>query len=219
MKTTSILVIAAVGSVSTFAAKHGDLHLRGLEHRHLHHKGRALSGADPGHSLNTAGRALVKRTGQCQFPEDAGLVAVGGGSNAGWAMSPDQCCEPGGYCPYACPPGQLSMQWDPKATSYTYPQSMVSISNLCPWRTLTPYRMVDSSVTRAETFKSRSRTGLIASMAQETSAVTIKLPAMLQYARLSFQGTKQCLFLPLSNRRLRWLFQVQNTGQALQRSK
>ncbi|KAL8718813.1 MAG: hypothetical protein Q9225_004097 [Loekoesia sp. 1 TL-2023] len=83
-----------------------------------------MSSPEVGHTLNIEERAVEKRTGKCQFPEDAGLVSVGGGSNGGWAMSPDQCCEPGGYCPYACPPGQLSMQWDPEATSYTYPQSM-----------------------------------------------------------------------------------------------
>jgi hypothetical protein len=71
---------------------------------------------------------LEKRGGQCQFPTDAGLVAVTPGSqNAGWAMSPDQPCLPGNYCPYACPPGQLSLQWDPSATSYKYPESMVSL--------------------------------------------------------------------------------------------
>lgn len=70
---------------------------------------------------------LEKRGGQCVFPSDAGLVAVTPGSaNAGWAMSPDQSCTPGMYCPYACPPGQVSMQWDPSATAYSYPQSMVS---------------------------------------------------------------------------------------------
>lgn len=38
---------------------------------------------------------LAKR-GQCQFPTDAGLVAVTpGDQNAGWAMSPDQPCKPG----------------------------------------------------------------------------------------------------------------------------
>lgn len=68
---------------------------------------------------------LEKRGGQCAFPSDAGLVAITPGSmNAGWAMSPDQACTPGSYCPYACPPGQVSMQWDPKATTYSYPQSM-----------------------------------------------------------------------------------------------
>lgn len=70
--------------------------------------------------------ALEKRGSQCAFPTDAGLVAVTPGElNAGWAMSPDQRCNPGSYCPYACPPGQVSMQWDPSATSYAYPKSMV----------------------------------------------------------------------------------------------
>lgn len=67
---------------------------------------------------------LVKR-GECQFPTDKGLVSVTpDAQNAGWAMSPDQPCKPGMYCPYACPPGQLMAQWDPKATSYSYPGSM-----------------------------------------------------------------------------------------------
>ncbi|RMI94333.1 hypothetical protein BD777DRAFT_120082 [Yarrowia lipolytica] len=66
-----------------------------------------------------------KRGGQCAFPTNEGLVSVDpSGENAGWAMSPDQPCEPGKYCPYACPPGQLMGQWDPKATSYSYPLSM-----------------------------------------------------------------------------------------------
>lgn len=70
----------------------------------------------------------LRKRGQCAFPTDVGLVAVTpGSSNAGWAMSPDQPCLPGNYCPYACPPGQVSMQWDPKATAYTYPASMVSL--------------------------------------------------------------------------------------------
>ncbi|KAL4984824.1 hypothetical protein BDW68DRAFT_166258 [Aspergillus falconensis] len=67
----------------------------------------------------------AKRGSSCTFPTDAGLVAVTPSEmNAGWAMSPDQSCEPGNYCPYACPPGQVSMQWDPDATSYSYPMSM-----------------------------------------------------------------------------------------------
>ena len=70
---------------------------------------------------------VERRDGQCTFPTDAGLVSVTPDQeNAGWAMSPNQPCLPGNYCPYACPPGQVSMQWDPDATSYTYPLSMVS---------------------------------------------------------------------------------------------
>lgn len=69
---------------------------------------------------------LEKKGGHCKFPSDAGLVAVTPGSlNGGWAMSPDQSCTAGNYCPYACPSGQMSMQWDSKATSYSYPMSMV----------------------------------------------------------------------------------------------
>ncbi|GFF65791.1 uncharacterized protein YMR244W [Aspergillus lentulus] len=92
------------------------------KHAHLHHL-RHDHGAV--HSVAEVGAPLEKRGGKCQFPTDAGLVAVTPNmKNAGWAMSPDQSCEPGNYCPYACPPGQVSMQWDPEATSYSYPMSM-----------------------------------------------------------------------------------------------
>ncbi|KAL8816095.1 MAG: hypothetical protein Q9223_004835 [Gallowayella weberi] len=124
MKTTFLLAVLVVSITSIVSAKHGDTHFRGLEHRHLHHKGRTTSAIEAGHAIQVEEAAIEKRTGQCQFPEDAGLVPVAGSSNGGWAMSPDECCEPGGYCPYACPPGQISMQWDPEATSYSYPQSM-----------------------------------------------------------------------------------------------
>lgn len=78
------------------------------------------------HSDGKVKESLVKKSGKCKFPSDAGLVAVTPGAvNEGWAMSPDESCTPGNYCPYACPPGQMSMQWDPKATSYSYPMSMV----------------------------------------------------------------------------------------------
>ncbi|KAL8734311.1 MAG: hypothetical protein Q9166_001509 [cf. Caloplaca sp. 2 TL-2023] len=123
MKTTSVLTVFAVYIISIVLAKHGDTHLRGLEHRHLHHKGRTVSAIETGDDLQIETPAVERRTGKCQFPEDAGLVPVAGSSNGGWAMSPDECCEPDGYCPYACPPGQISMQWDPEATSYSYPQS------------------------------------------------------------------------------------------------
>ncbi|KAI5959966.1 hypothetical protein CANMA_004066 [Candida margitis] len=61
----------------------------------------------------------------CKFPENEDLVPVyEEGVNAGWAMSPDEACIPGKYCPYACPPGQLMNQWNPAATKYQYPTSM-----------------------------------------------------------------------------------------------
>lgn len=86
-------------------------------HGHFHQQHRSI-----------AERGLERRGGQCQFPSNAGLVAVTPDQqNAGWAMPPDRPCTPGSYCPYACPPGQVSMQWNPEATAYTYPISMVCI--------------------------------------------------------------------------------------------
>lgn len=105
-------LVALIASVE--AAKHGHGH-----HHHLHHQQSV-----PEVDMNVT---LEKKSGQCQFPTNVGLVPVTpNAQNAGWAMSPNQPCLPGNYCPYACPPGQVSMQWDPAATSYTYPLSMVS---------------------------------------------------------------------------------------------
>lgn len=69
---------------------------------------------------------LSKRSsGECAFPYGANMVAVTpDSSNAGWAMSPDQPCTPGSYCPFACSPGMVMDQWDPAATTYSYPESM-----------------------------------------------------------------------------------------------
>ncbi|PVU98311.1 hypothetical protein BB559_001683 [Furculomyces boomerangus] len=44
--------------------------------------------------------------------------------NGGWAMSPDQGCFKGTWCPYACKPGYYSAQWDPNALLYNGPGSM-----------------------------------------------------------------------------------------------
>jgi Beta-glucosidase (SUN family) len=105
------------------------------------------------------------KAGQCQFPNDAGLVAVTPQEqNAGWAMSPDQPCVPDSYCPYACPPGQVMMQWDPEATSYTYPKSMVSTLTMPQSHGLTRHRMAVCIVTRAGRSRSRSLKSHIAKM-------------------------------------------------------
>ncbi|EGV61077.1 hypothetical protein PSN45_001959 [Yamadazyma tenuis] len=73
----------------------------------------------------TAAVPVEKRSNTCKFPTDQGLIAVTPSkSNGGWAMSPDQECTAGSYCPYACPAGQLMAQWDPSATGYSYPSSM-----------------------------------------------------------------------------------------------
>lgn len=131
---TALLLLAETGQASH---GHGVNRLDRLQRRHTHHRHRAASASpaedDNNTQLTTAihhghEHQEVKR-GQCTFPTDAGLVAVTPGSqNAGWAMSPNQPCLPGGWCPYACPPGQVSMQWNPAVTSYVYPGSQVGNS-------------------------------------------------------------------------------------------
>ena len=97
-----------------------------LDRRHRHHNRESKKQIE--NELELRVTELEKRTGQCQFPNDASLIAVTPDQqNAGWAMSPDQPCLPNKYCPYACPPGQMMAQWSPDATSYTYPQSMVGL--------------------------------------------------------------------------------------------
>ena len=113
---------------SIACAKHSNAHINVLERQHRQHRSVHTSKAEIGAGLELRGQEaeIAKRGGQCQFPTNAGLVAITPGQqNAGWAMSPDQPCTPGSYCPYACPPGQVMAQWDPEATSYTYPLSMV----------------------------------------------------------------------------------------------
>ncbi|RDW91927.1 hypothetical protein BP5796_01321 [Coleophoma crateriformis] len=95
-------------------AKHGSHNLEILEKKHAHKRHHPSPRADA-HLVEEK----IEKRGTCQFPSDLGLVSVTPGEqNAGWAMSPDQPCTPGSYCPYACPCGKVSMQWDPAATSY-----------------------------------------------------------------------------------------------------
>ncbi|KAH3665627.1 hypothetical protein OGAPHI_003815 [Ogataea philodendri] len=70
---------------------------------------------------NHAHHAHEKRAGKCSFPTDKGLVKITNVNGDGWAQ--DKSCQPGNYCPYACPPGQLMAQWNPSVTSYSYPGS------------------------------------------------------------------------------------------------
>lgn len=147
MRTESLLggagaLLLAVTVVSAGHDAHHNFDV--LHQRHRAHREHERSVAETGElgienrsmSPQSAEVDVEKRTTQCQFPTGAGLTSVTpGSSNAGWAMSPDQPCTPGSYCPYACPAGQVSMQWDPDATSYTYPLSMVRHSN-CVNRTV-----------------------------------------------------------------------------------
>lgn len=108
----------AILSISPVDASLAHRHLHHLDHRHSHlHVHRSPSPAISG--------SVLKRGGSCQFPnDDPNLVAITPNAmNAGWAMSPDQECKPGNYCPIACKPGMVMAQWDPHST-YTYPASM-----------------------------------------------------------------------------------------------
>ena len=131
-------LVATLGALlfhsSLVCAKHSHQHLDALERRHQHHRREAhTSRAETGDvvELRSSESQLERRGGSCQFPSDAGLVAVTPDQqNAGWAMSPDQPCKRDSYCPYACPSGQMMAQWNPEATSYSYPQSLVCLARI-----------------------------------------------------------------------------------------
>lgn len=122
-----VTVVFALQS-SVACAKHAGVHYNAVRRLHRHHSSTHISRAERGYGIELRELEVEKRTNKCEFPKDAGLVPVSpNDANGGWAMSPDQCCEPGNYCPYACPPGQVMAQWDPDATTYSYPQSMVCV--------------------------------------------------------------------------------------------
>ncbi|KAL3427502.1 hypothetical protein PVAG01_01011 [Phlyctema vagabunda] len=110
---TAILLLS---QSQTCDAKHGShSHLEVLARRHAHNRLHASPRAEAG----IEEVSVIEKRSTCEFPSDLGLVSVTPGSqNAGWAMSPDQPCKAGSFCPYACPCGQVAMQWDPDATSY-----------------------------------------------------------------------------------------------------
>ncbi|KAJ0161465.1 putative secreted beta-glucosidase adg3, partial [Colletotrichum tanaceti] len=115
---------AAVGSaLLLLSAQPAEAH--DGSHRHLHKLKDGLGLGDEHESL--VERTLVERTSDgkaiCSLPSDGDLVNVPGASNKGFAMSPDQACVEGSYCPIACKPGKVMAQWEPDS-SYTYPSSM-----------------------------------------------------------------------------------------------
>ena len=117
---------ALVGSAALILAPAADA---SVAHRHLHHHGRSQHKHNHLHmhrSDETASASIgLNKRSTCQFPtDDSNLVAITPDkSNAGWAMSPDQQCTPGSYCPYACKPGMVMAQWQ-EGSKYVYPQSM-----------------------------------------------------------------------------------------------
>ncbi|OMJ13936.1 hypothetical protein AYI70_g8203 [Smittium culicis] len=79
------------------------------------------------HRINRFNRFNNK--GGCSFPwpygnSDMVYPITVNQENQGWAMSPNQSCKKGTWCPYACAPGYYSTQWDPLATKYNGAGSM-----------------------------------------------------------------------------------------------
>lgn len=173
MKTTATSILFLASLVSAKHAVHE--HLHALHRRHHEQAVRSMpETAEHGVEVRAAAPETAtpeKRQAQCSFPYNAGLVPVTPGSqNAGWAMSPNQPCTPGNYCPYACPPGQVMMQWDPSATSYTYPKSMVSRSESNSSARTDLNRTVASFATTMATSTNLSLRNHIASQPQATLA-------------------------------------------------
>ncbi|OMH80971.1 hypothetical protein AX774_g2328 [Zancudomyces culisetae] len=77
----------------------------------------------------SSGLSLASTGNTCSFPWQSGNShnvhpITPQGMNAGWAMSPNQACTRGSWCPYACAPGYYSAQWDPSANDPIGPGSM-----------------------------------------------------------------------------------------------
>ncbi|SPO06011.1 related to UTH1 protein [Cephalotrichum gorgonifer] len=88
-------------------------------HRHLHR--RHVHSHSPKRAQPSP--EVEKREATCSLPDHSDLVHVPGAQNNGFAMSPDQPCKDGMYCPIACKPGMVMAQWEPGST-YNYPSSM-----------------------------------------------------------------------------------------------
>lgn len=117
---------AALGSAALLllAQPAGATHSHHFAHSQFHAKKHA-NAQEHQHRHLTEARDGVQKRGTCSLPDHPDLVTIPGASNNGFAMSPDQPCTAGTYCPIACVPGKVMNQWKPN-TTYTYPESMVS---------------------------------------------------------------------------------------------
>lgn len=116
---------AAIGSASIlFSAQPVAAN---LGHRHSHEHYARRHGHGHGHlhrSADALGAPKVARKSTCSLPDHPDLVRIAGQDNNGFAMSPDEPCEDGKWCPIACKSGKLMAQWKPN-TKQVYPESMV----------------------------------------------------------------------------------------------
>ncbi|KAK4204890.1 hypothetical protein QBC40DRAFT_292421 [Triangularia verruculosa] len=124
MKFTTTLQ-AAIGSASLLFSAQPALagHVHG-GHRRAHER----YARRQNHHSHMAGEVIgapkiSARKAPCSLPDDPDLVHVPGDVNNGFAMSPDEPCEDGKWCPIACKSGKVMAQWKPN-TKYTYPESM-----------------------------------------------------------------------------------------------
>ncbi|KAK4186867.1 hypothetical protein QBC35DRAFT_252166 [Podospora australis] len=111
---------AAFGSVSLLFSAQPVLADHGRGHRHAHD---LYARKHTHHVGDIVGAPKVVRKATCSLPDDPDLVHIPGAVNNGFAMSPDEPCEDGKWCPIACKPGKVMAQWKPN-TKFTYPESM-----------------------------------------------------------------------------------------------
>lgn len=121
------IVQAALGSASVLLSAQPAS--ANLGHRHAHVEYARRHGHAHGHAQRQAGEVIgapkvAARKASCSLPDDADLVHVPGDVNNGFAMSPDEPCEDGKWCPIACVSGKVMAQWKPNTTQ-VYPESMV----------------------------------------------------------------------------------------------
>ncbi|KAK3306892.1 uncharacterized protein B0T15DRAFT_156731 [Chaetomium strumarium] len=101
---------AAFGSASILLSAQPVSANLGHRHAHAHYSKRH----GHAHQAEEAASApIVARKAKCTLPDHPDLVYVPGKVNNGFAMSPDQPCEDGTWCPIACVPGKVMAQWKP----------------------------------------------------------------------------------------------------------
>lgn len=125
---SAALLLTAQPTVASHSHEH--MHAQFKKHlNHLHGHGHAHTHETrETHDLIDAPRSSekVEKRGTCSLPHHDDLHFVPGAENAGFAMSPDQPCKHGSYCPIACKAGKVMAQWKPNS-AYVYPESMVSV--------------------------------------------------------------------------------------------
>lgn len=119
MRLTNAIAALVLLCTEASAHRHG---LRRRAHSHFTRHAQLSAKIE---QLNVEHAGVEKRGSTCSLPDHSDLVRVPGDKNGGFAMSPDQACEDGMYCPIACKPGMVMAQWKAD-TTYEYPDSMVS---------------------------------------------------------------------------------------------